>query len=488
MVGVTPASAAPSSTDLQTTVQSVQSAATGAAAPATGSDRSDHSDSCAESAAVGPAPRCSLDLPSISVLVNELGSTPLPNQDSTTGTNSTGQSSPVGQRQRPDQACSLSVGVAADAGSSCSTTSVGLNEPGGLADANAPITAQDNAIGLLNEAATALGLAGGQSSASTSQNGAVNADAPVSICSVNVGLAADTSSGCSTTGTSGPSTQTGVVDAEVPVGVCDVIAEIDGDSSSNCPQQADPVTQQGQAANVFVPVTACGAIVEVDGSANGMCLPDAGFPLANDLPTSDASQSAPADAVVPVNACSVAVAVDGTASNSCEPSHLGTTTTGTAPVSAPVTLCAVTAALDGNSSATCEGAGSTFAPIGTAGSPATGATAPVTICGIQGALSGSADASCSQPTTAASTVTPSAAAGTPAPSSSAATPIPASLVSNPSPLTRPTVATAASSASSLASTGAPLLLEVLIGLGSLAVGLAIRRSARRRSGRRLLAD
>ena len=140
-----------------------------------------------------------------------------------------------------------------------------------------------------------------------------------------------------------------------------MIAEIDGDSSSNCPQQADPVTQQGQAANVFVPVTACGAIVEVDGSANGMCLPDAGFPLANDLPTSDASQSAPADAVVPVNACSVAVAVDGTASNSCEPSHLGTTTTGTAPVSAPVTLCAVTAALDGNSSATCEGAGSTFA-------------------------------------------------------------------------------------------------------------------------------
>ena len=40
-------------------------------------------------------------------------------------------------------------GVAADAGSSCSTTSVGLNQPGGLANVNAPITAQDNAIGLL---------------------------------------------------------------------------------------------------------------------------------------------------------------------------------------------------------------------------------------------------------------------------------------------------------------------------------------------------
>ena len=102
-----------------------------------------------------------------------------------------------------------------------------------------------------------------------------------------------------------------------------MIAEIDGDSSSNCPQQSDPATQQGQAADVFVPVTACGAVVEVDGSANGMCMPDAGFPLVNDLPTSDASQSAPVDGVVPVNACSVVVAVDGTASNSCEPSHVG---------------------------------------------------------------------------------------------------------------------------------------------------------------------
>ena len=88
----------------------------------------------------------------------------------------------------PVNACSLSVGLVADASSSCSTTSVGTNEPGGLADANVPITAQDNAIGLLNEAAAALGLTSGQSSASTSQDGDVNADAPVSICSVNVGL------------------------------------------------------------------------------------------------------------------------------------------------------------------------------------------------------------------------------------------------------------------------------------------------------------
>ena len=365
VVGATPASAASSSADLQSTVQAVQNATAAAVAQATGTATPP-----APSAGSSPLPSVPASVAApITVLSNELGDTSLPSQGSTTGTNTTGQSSPVANADAPINACSLSVGVAADASSSCSTTSVGLNEPGGLADANVPITAQDNAVGLLNEAAIALGLASGQSPASTSQDGAVNADAPVSICSVNVGLAGNTSSDCDSTGTSGSSTQTGVVDAEVPVTVCDVIAEIDGDSSSNCPQEADPATQQGQAADIFVPVTACGAVVEVDGSANGMCMPDAGYPLVNDLPTSNASQSAPADGVVPVNACSVVVAVDGTASNSCEPSHVGTTTTGSTPVFAPVTLCAVTAALDGDSSGTCEGAGSTSTPIGTAGSP-----------------------------------------------------------------------------------------------------------------------
>ena len=59
-----------------------------------------------------------------------------------------------------------------------------------------------------------------------------------------------------------------------------------------------------------------------------MCMPDAGFPLVNDLPTDTVSQSAPVDGVIPVNACSVVVAVAGTASNSCEPTHLATTPTG----------------------------------------------------------------------------------------------------------------------------------------------------------------
>ena len=380
-----PAGAASSpSPDLQTTVQAVENAAAGAVADATGTAAPTAPGPASDPLPAAPA---SVAAP-ITVVTNELGGTALPSQDSTTGSNTTGQSSPVANADAPINACSLSVGLVADASSSCSTTSVGTNEPGGLADANVPITAQDNAIGLLNEAAAALGLSGGQSSASTSQDGDVNADAPVSVCSVNVGLVGNTSSDCDTTGTSGSTSQSGVVDAEVPVTVCDVIAEIDGDSSSNCPQQSDPATQQGQAADLFVPVTACGAVVEVDGSANGMCMPDAGYPLVNDLPTNDASQSAPVDGVVPVNACSVVVAVDGTASNSCEPSHVGATTTGSVPVFAPVTLCAVTAALEGDSSGTCEGTGSTSAPIGSAGSPGTGATVPVTICGIQGALSG----------------------------------------------------------------------------------------------------
>ena len=97
-----------------------------------------------------------------------------------------------------------------------------------------------------------------------------------------------------------------------------------------------------------------------------MRLPDAGFPLANDLPTSDASQSAPADAVVPVNACSVAVAVDGTASYSRV--NLRTPRdhhNGTAPVSAPPR-----SAPDRRSRRELQrhvrGCGLTFAPIGTA--------------------------------------------------------------------------------------------------------------------------
>ena len=105
-----------------------------------------------------------------------------------TGTNTTTQSSPVANVNAPVNVCSVSVGLLADASSSCSTTSVGLNQVGAIGTVNVPVTAQDNAIGLFSQWAAALGLTSGQPPASTTQNGAVNANVPVSICAVNVGL------------------------------------------------------------------------------------------------------------------------------------------------------------------------------------------------------------------------------------------------------------------------------------------------------------
>ena len=103
------------------------------------------------------------------------------------------KTSPLANVNAPVNACSLSVGLVADASSSCSTTSVGLNQAGAIGNVNVPVTAQDNAIGLLGQAASALGLTTGQAPSSTTQNGAVNADVPVSLCSVNVGLVGATS-------------------------------------------------------------------------------------------------------------------------------------------------------------------------------------------------------------------------------------------------------------------------------------------------------
>ena len=86
----------------------------------------------------------------ITALANEIGSTLLPGQNAATGTNSDAvrrRRSPTSTRQI--NACSLSVGLLADAASSCSTTSVGLDQVGAIGNVNVPITAQDNAIGLL---------------------------------------------------------------------------------------------------------------------------------------------------------------------------------------------------------------------------------------------------------------------------------------------------------------------------------------------------
>ena len=123
-----------------------------------------------------------------------------------------------------------------------------------------------------------LGLTTGQSAASTTQNGAVNANVPVSLCAINVGLAGTTSSDCNLTGTKAAVAQQGIVDANVPVTVCDVIVEIDGSSNANRPREPNAVSQHGQLADVYVPATACGIIAAVYGTATVMCTPERASP------------------------------------------------------------------------------------------------------------------------------------------------------------------------------------------------------------------
>ncbi len=130
-----------------------------------------------------------------------------------------------------------------------------------------------------------------------------------------------------------------------------------------------------------------------------MCMPNVGFPLVNDLPTNNVSQSAPIDGVVPVNVCSVVVAVDGSASNQCEPTHLASTPTGSRPGQRPGHR------LRGDGGARRDRRRHLHRlptpvvtlPIGTPGSPGTGITLPITVCGIQVALGGTASASCPSP-------------------------------------------------------------------------------------------
>ena len=322
--GVMPAGAASSPTDLQTTVQAVQNAAAAAVAQATGS---------AAPTPPGPASNPLPSLPAsvaapITVLSNELGNTMLPGQDSTQRARTrTGQSSPVANADAPVNACSLSVGLAADASSSCSTTSVGA-EPAGRTRRR---QRADHGAGQRHRAAEPSGFrarlgqravrcvdvaerrhqrrragehllgqrrSGRQHLERLRHRGIERSRRRRQARSMPRSPSPSATRSRRSTATARPTALSSPI----------------------------PPSQQGQAADVFGPVTACGAIVAVDGSANGMCMPDAGFPLVNDLPTSDGSQSAPVDGVIPVNACSVVVAVAGTASNSCEPTHADLTT------------------------------------------------------------------------------------------------------------------------------------------------------------------
>jgi hypothetical protein len=400
----------------------------------------------------------SINLP-ITLLNNVLAGSLLPGQDSTSGTNTTTQTSPLANVSAPVNVCSVSAGILANATSSCSTTSVGIKQLGAIANVNVPITAQDNAIGLLGQASTALGLNTTEEPASTTQNGAINASVPVTVCAVNVGLAGNTSSACNNTGSNGVTDQTGVIDAAVPVSVCDVIVSIAGNSTATCPQNPDSVSQHGELADLYVPAGICGVIAEIDGTATGHCMPVSSFPLVGGLPVNPVSQSAPIDGVLPINACSILVAIDGSATNDCEPAHLAPTQTGMAPVKVPVTVCSATVAVQGSAVGTCTGSATGAVP----GVSGTGVTLPITICGIEGALGGTASANCPEPTTS-----PATTPGTPQ------TTVPATLAS-----TTPVKTAAPAPAGALAFTGAPLVLELAIALMALLSGLAISVLARR---------
>ena len=77
----------------------------------------------------------------ITALANEIGSTLLPGQDSSTGT-ANHAVSPLANVNAPVNRCSLSIGLLAGAWSSCSTTSVGLNQVGAIGTVNVPISAR----------------------------------------------------------------------------------------------------------------------------------------------------------------------------------------------------------------------------------------------------------------------------------------------------------------------------------------------------------
>ena len=117
--------------------------------------------------------------------------------------------------------------------------------------------------------------------------------------------------------------------------------------------------------------------------------------------------------------------------------------------------------------------------------PGTGVTLPITICGVEAALGGTASASCPQPTT--TTTRPldpldvridlrigcsHVCAGEPGLDGSDGCPHRGQHGGTGR----------VDGAGALASTGASLLLEVLIGVGTLLLGLVISRLARRRTG------
>ncbi len=169
---------------------------------------------------------------------------------------------------------------------------------------------------------------------------------------------------------------------------------------------------------------------------------------------------------------------------------------GSSPVNGTVDLCSIAASVAGSSSATCTGSQTAnVTSVGQPGGQTTGATVPVSLCGLQGAADGSASAACPEPSTSASSTPVSGTAGSGtggAGSTSAGTTsagagtIPATLTANPNPNPSPGTASATAAvtpAGALAQTGAPLLVEIVLGAIALLAGLVLSLSGRLRRTR-----
>ena len=129
IAGFTPAGASTPPNALQSAVQNVESATSAAIAQVTqpaAAPGSCRDAGCACRRSRGPRPgrdpatdpwrldrAAALDLDPDHAVANEIGSTLLPGQNATTGTNTTTQSSPVANVNAPVNACSLSIGLLA---------------------------------------------------------------------------------------------------------------------------------------------------------------------------------------------------------------------------------------------------------------------------------------------------------------------------------------------------------------------------------------
>ena len=110
----------------------------------------------------------------------------------------------------------------------------------GLVNANAPVNVSDVAVGVLGHATATTppdGPGGSRpTGGSTQQVGLVNANVPVNVCGISAAVLGRASSECAPTG--GSTQQVGLVNANVPVNVCGISAAVLGRASSECARLA----------------------------------------------------------------------------------------------------------------------------------------------------------------------------------------------------------------------------------------------------------